>query len=145
MNIASPRSGSPRVTAAACARRSLRSSTASPMTATATTKRVAPTASAAIDLAGRDRMVTFACLERGVEQDERRPAVDDAAWYPHDEARQLLVRRRVEADARQAHGRISRVPGARRQGHQGAERSLDQGRHEEAGGGKQVAAPPRVE
>src|SRR5215212_7282621 len=126
MNIAWPRSGSPRVTAAACSRKSPRSSTASAMTATATTKMATPAASAAIDLAGRDRMITFACLERGVQQDERRPAVDDAAGNPHEQAGQLLVGGRVEADARQAHRRIGGVPGARRQGHQRAQRALDQ-------------------
>src|SRR5919106_4269536 len=103
MNIASPRRGSPPVTAAACSRIIVRCSAYSKtMPTIATTNRIAARIASA-SLVESDRTGLLRGLEPAIEKDERGDAVDQAARNPHDEAGELLVGSRVEADAGHTH------------------------------------------
>src|SRR4051812_31147877 len=111
MNIASPRTGSPPVTAAACSRMRERCSAYSkttPMIATA--NRIAARIASA-SLVESDRMGLLRRLQPAIEKDQRRDSVHQPAGNPHDEAGELLIGGRIEADAGHAHRGIVGIPG----------------------------------
>src|SRR5690242_9944488 len=142
MNIASPRSGSPFTSAAACMRRRERCCTYSlmiPISATTNSSAERMPKKALVD---RERgMASLRSFEPLVEQRDGRNDVHHAARNPHDQSGEPLVFDGIEADAAHAHRRIIGVPRARGKAHQGAERSSDQRGCEQAGRGNAEAIP----
>src|SRR5438270_9318057 len=87
-------------------------------------------------LVDRERgMASLRNLEPFVEERDGCSAVHQASRNPHDEAGEALVGDGIEADAGDAHRRVIRVPGTRREAHQRAERPADQRGREKAGSG----------
>src|SRR4029079_1258495 len=113
----SPRTGSPPVTAAACSRIWLRSWAYSQMTPISAITRMTAARMASDNLVESDRMGLLGGLEPAIEEYERRDAVHQPVGDPHDEAGELLVGGRVEADAGHAHGRVICIPGRGRKAH----------------------------
>src|SRR3954467_6655023 len=107
MNIASPRRGSPPVSAAACERIIVRCWAYSMMMPTsATTNRSAASSPRTSLVDGERSMIRLRSLEPFIEQHERRDAMHQPAGNPHDQAGEPLIVDRVEADAGHPHRRI---------------------------------------
>src|SRR5205085_9655187 len=88
--------------------------------------------------------MTALAVQPSIQEPDCRCAMNGTSGNPHDQARQLLVRRGIHSNPGGPHRGIVRVPGALRQGHQCAERTLDQRRQEKACRRHQMPASPRV-